>query len=165
MVETSHGLITHHASLITPSPAEMRRVVEMALAEDLAWGDVTTEAVVGAGRPARGDLLVKGEGVLAGLPAAGLVFATVDPSVVFTPLVADGTPVTPGTTVARASGPAGSLLTAERVALNLLQRLSGVASVTARYVAAVNGTRARIVDTRKTAPGSRALEKEGVRRG
>jgi nicotinate-nucleotide pyrophosphorylase (carboxylating) len=143
----------------------MRRVVEMALAEDLAWGDVTTEAVVGAGRPARGDLLVKGEGVLAGLPAAALVFATVDPSVVFTPLVADGTPVTPGTTIAQASGPAGSLLKAERVALNLLQRLSGVASVTACYVAAVSGTRARIVDTRKTTPGLRALEKYAVRAG
>ena len=131
MAETSHGLITHHSSLITPpSVAEMRRVVEMALAEDLAWGDVTTEAVVGAGRPARGDLLVKGEGVLAGLPVAALVFAAVDPSVIFAPLVADGTPVTPGMTVAQVTGPAGSLLKAERVALNLLQRLSGVASVT-----------------------------------
>jgi nicotinate-nucleotide pyrophosphorylase (carboxylating) len=145
--------------------AEVRRVVELALAEDLGWGDVTTAAVVGAGRPARADLLVKGEGVLAGLPVAALVFTTVDPGVAVTPLVADGTPVTPGAIVARLAGPAGSLLRAERVALNLLQRLSGIASVTARYVAAVQGTRARIVDTRKTTPGLRALEKYAVRAG
>lgn len=145
--------------------AEARRVVELALAEDLGWGDVTTEAIVGSGRPARAALLVKGEGVLAGLPVAALVFTTVDPAVVVTPLLADGAPVTPGTIVAWLAGPASSLLRAERVALNLLQRLSGIASVTARYVAAVQGTRARIVDTRKTTPGLRALEKYAVRAG
>jgi nicotinate-nucleotide pyrophosphorylase (carboxylating) len=147
------------------APAEVRRVVETALAEDLGQGDVTTDAVVGVGRAARGDLLVKGEGVLAGLPVAALVFTTIDPGVTVTPLVAEGTPVTPGTVVAHVAGPAGSLLRAERVALNLLQRLSGIASVTARYVAAVRGTRARVVDTRKTTPGLRALEKYAVRAG
>jgi nicotinate-nucleotide pyrophosphorylase (carboxylating) len=156
------------ARLPALSVREMRLVVEAALVEDLAWGDVTTDSVVGpvgGGRPARGDLLVKGDGVLAGLPVAALVFTTVDPAVAVTPLVADGTPVTPGTVVAQVHGPAGSLLRAERVALNLLQRLSGIASVTARYVAAVQGTRARVVDTRKTTPGLRALEKYAVRAG
>jgi nicotinate-nucleotide pyrophosphorylase (carboxylating) len=146
-------------------PAEVQRVVDLALAEDLGWGDITTEAVVGAGQPAHGDLQVKASGVLAGLPVAARVFTTVDPSVVVEALVAEGAPVTPGTIVARVRGPAGSLLRAERVALNLLQRLSGIASVTARYVAAIAGTRARIVDTRKTTPGLRALEKYAVRAG
>ena len=117
--------------------AEARRLVEAALAEDLGWGDVTTEAVVGAGRPARGDLVVKAAGVITGLPVAALVCTTVDPAIAVTPLVADGTSVTPGTTVAQVRGPAGSLLRAERVALNFLQRLSGIATLTARYVAAI----------------------------
>jgi nicotinate-nucleotide pyrophosphorylase (carboxylating) len=129
---------------------------------------VTTEAVVGGvgqGRWARGELLVKADGVLAGLPVAALVFTTVDPSVVLVPLIVDGVAVSAGTVVAEVRGPAGSLLRAERVALNLLQRLSGIASVTARYVAAVRGTSARVVDTRKTTPGLRALEKYAVRAG
>ncbi|MCC6627198.1 MAG: carboxylating nicotinate-nucleotide diphosphorylase [Chloroflexi bacterium] len=156
------------ARVATPSAREMRPVVEAALAEDLAWGDITTDTVVGpvgGGQAARGDLLVKVEGVLAGLPVAALVFTTVDPAVVVTSLVSDGTPVMPGTVVAQVRGPAGSLLRAERVALNLLQRLSGIASITARYVAAVQGTRARVIDTRKTTPGLRVLEKYAVRAG
>jgi nicotinate-nucleotide pyrophosphorylase (carboxylating) len=156
----------HSAAILPGVPlAEARRIVETALAEDLAWGDITTDAVVGAGRPARGELLVKADGVLAGLPVAALVFATVDPAVSVTALVEEGAPVSAGTVVGRVRGPAGSLLRAERVALNLLQRLSGIASVTARYVAAVAGTDARIVDTRKTTPGLRVLEKYAVRAG
>ena len=146
-------------------PSEVQRVIDMALVEDLGWGDITTESVVGAGRPASGDLLVKAPGILAGLPVAARVFATVDSTTTFEAIVPDGAAVTPGTIVGRVSGPAGSLLRGERVALNLLQRLSGIASIAARYVAAVEGTSARIVDTRKTTPGLRALEKHAVRAG
>jgi nicotinate-nucleotide pyrophosphorylase (carboxylating) len=160
---------------ITPSPhhpittalldSSTSRLLDLALAEDIGGGDVTTALTVPAERQARGRLLAKAPGVISGIEVAGEVFRRVDPAIAFTPLVADGDTVAAMTPIATVEGPARSLLTAERVALNLLQRLSGVATVTARYVEAVRETNARIVDTRKTTPGLRALEKAAVRHG
>jgi nicotinate-nucleotide pyrophosphorylase (carboxylating) len=140
-------------------------IVELALAEDIGTGDVTTLSTVPAGLRSRGAMLVKQNGVISGLDAAAFAFWRVDPAVAFSPRVADGDAVIAGTIIADLNGPARSLLTAERVALNLLQRLSGVATLTRQYVAAVAGTNARIVDTRKTTPGMRVLEKAAVRHG
>ena len=140
-------------------------LVAGALAEDIAWGDLTTEALVPAGLSAEADVLVKSPGVLAGLPVLAATFAAVDPATEVESLVADGERVPAGEVVARVRGQARSLLSAERVALNFIQRLSGIATATARYVEAVAGTRAVIVDTRKTTPGLRSLEKWAVRMG
>ncbi len=140
-------------------------IVDLALAEDLGAGDVTSEATVPAGAQGRAGIFAKAPGVISGLDAASAVFARVDPEVRFAPRVADGQRVHPGDPVAALDGPAAGILAGERVALNLLQRLSGVASLTARYVEAVVGTGVRIVDTRKTTPGLRALEKAAVRHG
>jgi nicotinate-nucleotide pyrophosphorylase (carboxylating) len=140
-------------------------LIEAALAEDLGPGDVTTEAIVPAGAKGEGVILAKAEGILAGLPIAGEVFRRVEPGIRFTPEAQDGEPVAPGQVVARLSGPLRGLLTAERVALNFLCRLSGIATLTSRYVEAVALYPAVILDTRKTTPGWRALEKYAVRCG
>lgn len=140
-------------------------IIELALAEDIGHGDVTTLATVPAGTVAGATLLAKGAGVISGLDPAAFTFLRVDPAIVFEPLCADGAAVPAGTIIARLTGPARSLLGAERVALNLLQRLSGVATLTAAFVAETAGTKARIVDTRKTTPGLRTLEKAAVRHG
>jgi nicotinate-nucleotide pyrophosphorylase (carboxylating) len=144
---------------------ELVRVVRAALDEDLGWGDVTTEALVPPDQPGQAVVLVKAEGVLAGLEAVEEVFRQLDGSVAVELRAADGDRVRPGDEVARVTGPAASILKGERVALNLLQRLSGVATATRRYVDAVEGTSARVIDTRKTTPGLRALEKYAVRVG
>lgn len=140
-------------------------LIDLALREDIGGGDITSVATVPAGHQAQGTLLAKAPGVISGLEVAREVFQRVDPAVTLTPLVHDGQRVEAKTPIATVAGPARSLLASERVALNLLQRLSGVATVTARYVDAVCGTHARIVDTRKTTPGLRALEKAAVRHG
>ena len=154
-------------SPITPSPHHpiTRAVLDLALAEDIGGGDITSTVTVPPGRLARGTILAKAPGVISGLDVAGEVFRRVDPAITFTPLVTNGDAVAAMTPIATIEGSARSLLAAERVALNLLQRLSGVATVTARYVAAIQGTKARIVDTRKTTPGLRSLEKAAVRHG
>ena len=144
---------------------ELAEIVSRALAEDLAWGDLTTDALVAPGLQAHGEVLVKAEGVLAGLPVLACAFTSVDPTVEVHPLAEDGARIKPGQVVARVRGEARSLLSAERVALNFLQRLSGIATATARYVDAVAGLPAVIVDTRKTTPGLRSLEKHAVRMG
>ncbi len=141
------------------------RLVEAALAEDLPWGDLTTDNLIPAGVMARADAVVKAEGVIAGLPVFERVFTRLDPQVRVTACRQDGMPVRPGEVVAVVEGPARSLLRAERVALNFLQRLSGIATLTSRYVAAVAGLPCRIIDTRKTTPGLRVLEKYAVRMG
>jgi len=141
------------------------RVIEAALDEDLAYGDATTDALVPAAVTARADIAARGPGVVAGLPVAARVFRAVDPTLAVTPLVNDGEQVVHGLPLLRIEGPARSILMAERVALNFLQRLSGVATMTARFVEAVAGTDARVVDTRKTTPGLRVLEKYAVRCG
>jgi nicotinate-nucleotide pyrophosphorylase (carboxylating) len=148
-------------------PEEVEAVVRRALDEDLALGpDVTTRATVPAEARATGDVVPRSPGVLAGLPVAAAVFDLVGgPQVEIALLAADGDPVVPGRAVLTVSGPTRALLTAERTALNLVGHLSGVASLTARWVEAVAGTSAAIRDTRKTLPGLRALEKHAVRCG
>ncbi len=137
-----------------------------ALAEDLGLaGDVTTDAVIAPEATASAVFAARKPGVIAGLQVAAATFRHLDPAVkiqVFTP---DGEAVEPGKVIARASGNARALLTAERVALNFLGRMSGIATLTRRYVDAVAGTRAQIADTRKTTPGLRAFEKYAVRAG
>ncbi len=140
-------------------------IVDLALAEDIGTGDVTTLATVSAETRAHGSMLVKSAGVISGLEAAAYTFWRVDPAIEFSALVSDGTKVESGTVIADLEGPARSLLSAERVALNLLQRLSGVATLTSRFVAEVAGTNTKVVDTRKTTPGLRMLEKAAVRHG
>ncbi len=141
------------------------RIIENALAEDIHTGDVTTLAVVGEKRAALARLIAKEPLVLAGIEVAARVFHLLDPSVSFTGFYSDGARLAASDVIAELSGNAASLLQGERVALNLLQRMCGIATLTARYVAAVEGTGARVVDTRKTAPGLRVLDKYAVRVG
>jgi nicotinate-nucleotide pyrophosphorylase (carboxylating) len=141
-------------------------VVERALAEDLSdRGDITSTSILAADAISHGDVVVRSAGVVAGIPVARLVFSRVDASIKFDPLVEDGAQVDAGTVVASVSGPSQGILTAERTALNLLGRMSGVATATAELVAAVVGTGARITDTRKTMPGLRILDKYAVAAG
>ena len=139
--------------------------MRLALDEDLGEGDVTTDALVPPDLPGQAIVLAKQAGVLAGVAVLAETFGQVDPAVAVEPLAADGRSIGPRDTIARIRGPAASILKGERVALNLLQRMCGIASLTRRYVEAVAGTGAVIVDTRKTTPGLRALEKYAVRVG
>lgn len=138
------------------------RVVIAALAEDVGAGDVTTEATVAADAVGTGDLLLKEPGVVCGIGAAEAVFRILDPDVDFEAVVEDGTVVDRATVVAVVTGPLRAILTGERTALNFLGRLSGIATLTRRYVDAVAGTGVAILDTRKTTPGLRRLEKHAV---
>ena len=152
------------ASWFDPPISAVREVVARALAEDLGvFGDVTA-SLVPEGVTVSAAIVARADGVLAGRLAAAETFATVDPTVAVTWSAADGEGVVSGARLARVDGPLVSVLTAERTALNLLGHLSGVASLTRRYVDAAGG-RARIRDTRKTTPGLRALEKAAVRAG
>jgi nicotinate-nucleotide pyrophosphorylase (carboxylating) len=144
---------------------EIERIVRTALIEDIGLGDVTTEVTVPGDAFARAELVAKEDFTLAGLDVAAEVFRILDPDVKFEKIFADGHPVRKGEVIAWLKGKASVLLQGERVALNLLQRMSGIASLTARYVAEVQGTGATIVDTRKTVPGLRALDKYSVRMG
>jgi nicotinate-nucleotide pyrophosphorylase (carboxylating) len=141
------------------------RLIEQALQEDIHTGDITTRAVVPGKRPASARLIAKERLVLAGIHVAERVFQRLDPAVIFTVETSEGALANTGSLLATVQGDAANLLMAERVALNLLQRMSGVATLTSRYVEAVRGTKARIVDTRKTTPGLRELEKYAVRLG
>ena len=139
--------------------------IRRALEEDIGPGDVTTNAIVPATSLMRGQLVAKQSGVVAGLDVAEAVFKTLDERVAFRALVAEGAQVERQQVLAEVSGPARSLLTAERTALNFLGRMSGIATLTRQFVDAVAGTRAIILDTRKTAPGLRLVDKLAVRRG
>jgi len=146
--------------------ADLRELLGLAIREDCEpGGDWTTAALVPEGAIARVDVVVRQEGVIAGLPGAEMALELVDPRLRWSPQSEDGRPVQPGDRIARIEGPAASLLTAERPVLNLLGRLSGIATLTRAYVGAVAGTKARIYDTRKTTPGWRRLEKYAVRAG
>ncbi|MFI5079008.1 MAG: nicotinate-nucleotide diphosphorylase, partial [Vicinamibacteria bacterium] len=145
-------------------PANFRESVRRALAEDFGWGDVTTDATVPAEARGRGTFLAKAPCVVAGLDVAAEVFRQLDPAVVFTVHHGDGSFCQPGTVIAVVDGLARPLLTAERTALNYLLRLSGIATVTRRYVDVAAG-RIVVLDTRKTTPGLRLLEKYAVRAG
>ncbi len=150
---------------MTTFQPDVRAIIDLALAEDIGTGDVTSLATVPADRTAEAVMLAKAEGVLSGIEVAREVFAIVDSSLAFEALAADGDRLTHRMPIARISGNARSILTAERTALNFVQRLSGVATVTARYVALVEGTSTTVVDTRKTTPGMRLLQKRAVMHG
>ena len=140
-------------------------LIELAVAEDIGPGDATSEAVLPADLALHGRIIAKSAGVIAGLPIAEALFSQVDPDLRFIPRVHDGASVNPGNLVAEAVGPGRGMLAAERIALNFLQHLSGIATLTRAFVDAVTGTRATILDTRKTHPGYRVLEKYAVRVG
>ena len=147
------------------SEEQFNSIIELALDEDLSHGDVTSEALIPPELHGKASILVKAKGVLAGNEVAKGVFLKVDPSLKFEVLIKDGTKVKPGDIIASVSGRLISILKAERLALNFLQRLSGIASQTAQYVAKTRGLAANITDTRKTTPGLRLLEKYAVRMG
>jgi nicotinate-nucleotide pyrophosphorylase (carboxylating) len=147
------------------SAAVIREAVTHALAEDVGQGDLTTLAVIPADARAEGLVVTREPGVIAGLPVLEAAFVAVDPSLAVEWRVAEGASVPAGAALACVTGNARAILTGERVALNLLQRLCGIATLTARYVAAVRDLPVRILDTRKTTPGLRALEKYAVRTG
>lgn len=144
---------------------KVRDTLKRALDEDLGSGDITTSAIIPVDAIAKGEFLVKGDGVIAGLQVAEEVFRQVEKTVEFEKLFNEGDRVNKGDRVARVSGRASSLLIAERTALNFLQRMSGIATVTRAYVNAVSHTKAKILDTRKTAPGLRLLDKLAVKVG
>lgn len=144
---------------------EIDRIVSAALDEDAPWGDLTSETLIPADATATAALVAREPGVLSGLEVFRAAFRLVDPRIEVTALAQDGEPFAAGAVLAEVRGPARGVLTAERVALNLVQRMSGIAQLTSQYVAAVAGTKARVVDTRKTTPGLRSLERQAVRDG
>ncbi len=144
---------------------QLRRLAEAALEEDLAWGDLSSDYFIPANLQAAARFSARTAGVLAGLEVAAAVYWATDREVRFAPLLTDGARIEAGQTFAVVEGSARNLLRGERVALNFLQRLSGIATLTAHYAEAVRGTQARIVDTRKTTPFLRDLEKYAVRCG
>ncbi len=147
------------------NPETYDALLDLALAEDVGPGDATTNALVSEAGRAAGRFAARESLIVCGLPLAQAVFARLSPDVRFEALLEEGADARPGDALARVEGPARPILTGERLALNFLQRLSGVATLTRRFVEAARGTRARILDTRKTTPGWRALEKYAVRIG
>ena len=144
---------------------QVNKIIDLALAEDLGHGDITSEALIPNNLEGKASILIKERGILAGIEVAKKVFLRVDSSLRFNVLTKDGTKVKPGDTVATVSGKVISILKVERTALNFLQRLSGIASETAKYVAKTHGFIVNITDTRKTTPGLRLLEKYAVSMG
>jgi len=140
-------------------------IIKRALEEDVGKGDVTTNCIVPAAQSFHGEIWAKEDGIIAGLEVARQTFAYLDSRVDFSLLVADGERVENGQLIARLSGPGRALLSGERVALNFMQRMSGIATLTRQFLERVKGPRAKILDTRKTAPGLRLLDKWAVRLG
>ncbi|MGI4827820.1 MAG: carboxylating nicotinate-nucleotide diphosphorylase [Janthinobacterium lividum] len=151
--------------LIPLSPAAVDRIIRIALEEDAPWGDLTSQALVPAAARVRASLVARESGVLSGGPLFIAAMQLTDPSITVTFQKMDGEAFAAGEVLAIAEGPARSVLQAERVALNFTQRLSGIATLTAQFVAEIAGTKARIVDTRKTTPGLRYFERYAVRCG
>jgi nicotinate-nucleotide pyrophosphorylase (carboxylating) len=151
--------------MVVTHELDLDRIALAALAEDVGRGDVTTEATVAEDATCTGRLLLKEAGVVCGLPAVEAVLRALDPDVSFEASTADGVRFSEPTELARISGRTRAVLTGERTALNVLGRLSGIATLTSRFVDAIDGTGAEILDTRKTTPGLRALEKYAVRCG
>ena len=143
----------------------VKALTERALAEDIATGDVTTDSIVSPESQIASQLIAKQAGIVAGLEVAATVFSLLDTNIQFTSLVAEGSRVEKGTVLAEVTGSARAIFTAERTALNFLGRMSGIATLTSRFVEAITGTRARILDTRKTAPGLRDIDKLAVKYG
>lgn len=150
---------------VFPYSPHLDRLIELALDEDIGGGDVTTQALIPPDLMGEGHIRAKQDLVMAGLPAAARVFQKVDASLIFEPQVEEGAEATPGTVLARLRGPVAAILTGERLALNFLQRLCGIATFTRQMVRLIAGSQAALVDTRKTTPGWRALEKYAVRLG
>ena len=146
-------------------PPEVYSLIDASLSEDQTFNDATTAALVPADIRGVGMVRAKAEGVLSGVDVAMAVFRRVDPDLDTQTLLQDGSPLSPGDDIARLEGAAASILKAERIALNFLQRMSGISTATRQYVRAVEGSQARIVDTRKTVPGLRYLDKHAVRMG
>jgi nicotinate-nucleotide pyrophosphorylase (carboxylating) len=144
---------------------QLVEIVQRALEEDIGQGDVTSQWTLPPGLTGRGVFLAKARGILAGLAVAQVVFQQVSADIDFASLQADGDPIAVGDRIATVKGPMQAILTAERTALNLMQRMSGIATMTHHYVEAVRGTNAVILDTRKTVPGLRLLDKWAVRLG
>lgn len=151
--------------LFSLNDASTLRLVQIALAEDIGTGDATTESIFDDNDYAQAEIKVKAKGIMCGLPIAELVFRKVSRRIDFQPLATDGAEVDAGAVVARLSGAAADILAGERTALNFLQRMSGVATLTRRYADAVAGTGAIVLDTRKTIPGWRLLDKYAVKTG
>ncbi len=143
--------------------SQVEQLIDQALAEDLGSGDVTTEALIPKAQQGRASIVAKARGILAGVEVAKQVFLKADPELKLAILIEDGAEVKPGDIVTKIEGRVASILKAERIALNFLQRLSGIASETGHYVQAVKGLPVQITDTRKTTPGLRTLEKYAVR--
>lgn len=150
---------------MNPLHPDILEAIQRALREDIGTGDATSESIIPADAAMRAHIIAKQTGILAGLDVAAAVFAAVDARIQFTPQVAEGAAVQPPDVVATLAGPARALLTAERTALNFLGRMSGIATLTRAFVEAVSGTHAIILDTRKTAPGLRAVDKLAILRG
>jgi nicotinate-nucleotide pyrophosphorylase (carboxylating) len=148
-----------------PLCSDIQALVDRALQEDLALGDPTTDGLVPSGLPGEGRVFSKGSGVLCGVIVAEMAFKTLDPSLDVTRVLKDGDRLERGSTILRLRGSAASMLKAERTAVNFIQHLSGISTETARYVERVRGIPVRIVDTRKTIPGLRALQKYAVHVG
>jgi nicotinate-nucleotide pyrophosphorylase (carboxylating) len=146
-------------------PAELRRIVDTALTEDLGWGDVTTDNLVPADAAARAAVVYRTPGVVCGIPVLTRVFESIDPRISVDVLVAEGRRVEKGAVVAMVRGAARAILKGERVALNFVQRMAAVATATAQYVDAVGELPTHVIDTRKTTPGLRVLERYAVRIG
>ncbi len=144
---------------------EIIKIIKSALKEDIGTGDITTNAVIKKSKKAVGKFLVKADGVIAGLKVARKVFQIVDPKVKFKILIKDGSFVKRGDVAAIVSGSAKSILTAERTALNFLQRMSGIASMAKLFTEEISHTKAKLIDTRKTVPGLRLLDKMAVKTG
>jgi nicotinate-nucleotide pyrophosphorylase (carboxylating) len=145
--------------------SQVEALIRLAIKEDIGTGDLTSSSVLSRRAKARGTFMVKEDGLIAGLPLLAVVYRNINKNVKVTPLLEDGRMVLGGTPVAHVTGPAIAILSGERIALNFLQRLSGIATLAARFVEEVRGTNVEILDTRKTMPGWRCLEKYAVRAG
>ena len=156
----------HHNEIVNVlEDSRVLRLIEETIHEDLGMGDVTTEATVPLDLRGHAEIVVKESGILAGLEYTAQVFEIIDPEVEFKSVMNDGSFIKSGTVVASLDGVLASILKGERTALNILQRMSGIATLTRKFVDAVQGTKARITDTRKTAPGLRILDKRAVHIG
>ena len=156
---------TDRSSILATVEDNVLHLIDLALAEDAGSGDVTSKWIVPARTHVRAEIVAKADGVIAGVTPARAVFLRLDPRVDSNVLADDGCRVSAGDVILALQGPGRAVLTGERIALNFLQRLSGVATVTRRFADAIAGTNTRILDTRKTTPGWRSLEKAAVRAG
>ena len=140
-------------------------IIELALKEDIRTGDVTTDNIVEAGKIAKAHMIAKEDGVIAGLPIAEIIFKKLDDSIEWNPLIREGEKVEKGKAIVQFEGSLRAILTGERTALNFLQRMSGIATETSKYVKVLEGYKTKLLDTRKTVPGLRMLDKYAVKMG